>query len=183
MAAHPIAPPLTVDEFLHVRGENDDNRCELVDGEVLERPLTGYTHDRVKTNLNRLFDRAGIDQLGFESWVEHSFRVTELDAFTPDVAIIRKERLTGRTDNSPTTGAPEIAIEVAINDKPSALQHKISTYLKNGAHAVCCAYPDGKYVVVYTAHEWRQLRIDDTLEFATLLPGIIISIAAIFEGV
>lgn len=76
-----------------------------------------------------------------DEFLEHSFRVAGLSATTPDVAIIRAERLTNRKGNSPTNGAPEIPIEVAISDKPWILPGKISAYLKNGAHAVCCAYP------------------------------------------
>jgi Uma2 family endonuclease len=102
---------------------------------------------------------------------------------TTDVAVIRRERLENRTGNSATTGAPEIPIEVAISDQPWALQRKISKYLANGAHAVCCAYPNLRTVVVYTAHEWRELSGDDKLEFPDLLPGVSIRVSDIFEGV
>lgn len=63
------------------------------------------------------------------------------------------------------------------------LQRKISAYLANGAHAVCCAYPDLRNIVVYTAHEWRELSGEDKLEFPALLPGVSIPVASIFEGV
>ena len=78
---------------------------------------------------------------------------------------------------------PDIPIEVAISDKPAVLQRKISAYLANGAHAVCCAYPNLRTIVVYTAHEWRELSGEDKLEFPALLPGLAILVSAIFEGV
>ena len=183
MAANLIAPPTTVEDFLEIHGDDDGNRFELIDGEVCERPVTGYSHDLVKNRLKELFDEAGAVRLGFSCWIEHSFRMGDSSAVTPDVAVIRSERLSGRTGNSLTAGAPEIAIEVAINDKPSVLQRKISAYLENGAHAVCCAYPDLKTIVVYTSHEWRKLAEDDRLEFPTLLPGISIPVAAVFAEV
>jgi len=102
---------------------------------------------------------------------------------TPDVAIIRMERLENRTGDSVTNGAPEIPIEVAISDQPWLLQRKISSYLANGAHAVCCAYPNLRNIVIYTAHEWRELTAEDKLEFPDLLPGLSIRVSAIFEGV
>jgi len=102
---------------------------------------------------------------------------------TPDVAIIQMKRLENRTGNSATTGAPEIPIEVAISDQPWALQRKISPCLANGAHAVCCAYPNLRTIVVYTAHEWRELSGEDKLEFPDLLPGVAIPVSALFEGI
>ncbi len=174
---------MTAEEFIHTYGEDDDNRHELIDGEVYERPLSGYTHDRVKNNLQKLFDRAGVESRGFECWVEHRFRVFDEFVITPDVAIIGAQRLAHRTGNSPTAGAPEIAFEVAITDAPHVLQRKISAYLRNGGHAVCCVYPDLRTLVVYTEHEWRELGESDALEFPALLPGIGIPVSAVFEGV
>jgi Uma2 family endonuclease len=174
---------MTADEFLRLHGEDDENRWELIEGEVCERALNGYSHDRVKNNLKRLFDQAGVARHGFECWIEHSFLVAGVSAITPDAAIIRTERLTNRRGNSPTNGAPEIPIEVVISDQPWVLQQKISAYLKDGACAVCCAYPNLKRVTVYTAHEWRELTEQDHLEFPALLPGLSIPVSAIFDGI
>lgn len=174
---------MTADEFIRVYGEDADDRHELIEGEVCERTLTGYSHDMVKNNLKELFDQAGVASHGYKCWIEHSFRLADSSVVTPDVAIIRKERLGDRTGSSATIGAPEIPIEVAISDEPWVLQRKISAYFANGAHAVCCAYPNLKTIVVYTAHEWRELSGDDKLEFPALLPGVSIRVSDIFEGV
>jgi Uma2 family endonuclease len=115
--------------------------------------------------------------------IEPSFRMADSSVVTPDVALIRTERLAQTTGNSAPVGAPEIPIEVAISDQPWALQSKISAYIANGAQAVCCAYPNLRNIVVYTAHEWRELTSEDKLEFPDLLPGLSIPVSAIFEGV
>lgn len=173
---------MTVDEFLRIHGRDDD-RYELIEGEACKRDLNGYAHDRVKNSLKELFDQAGVGSYGFRCLIEASFRLTNSSAVAPDVAIVRRERLEHRTGNAPVSGAPEIPIEVAINDQPWVLQRKISTYLANGAHAVCCVYPNLRNIVVYTAHEWRELTGEDKLEFPDLLPGVGIPVAAVFEGV
>jgi Uma2 family endonuclease len=183
MAAFPITSPMTADEFIRAHGEDEDDRYELIEGEASERTLNGYSHDRVKNNLQKLFDRSGVDRLGFECWIEHSFRLANSSVMIPDVAIIRMERLENRSGNSATTGAPEIPIEIAISDQPWVLQRKISAYLANGAQAVCCAYPNLRTVVVYTAHEWRELSGEDKLEFPALLPGVSLVVSDIFKGV
>jgi Uma2 family endonuclease len=174
---------MIADEFLRVHGEDDDDRYELVAGEVCERTLNGYSHFMVKNNLKELFDQAGVASHGLRCLIEPSFQMENSSVVTPDVALIRMERLENRTGNSATSGAPEIAIEVAISDKPAVLQHKISVYLANGAHAVCCAYPDLKNIVVYTGHEWRELTDQDKLEFSALVPGVSIQVSDIFKGV
>jgi Uma2 family endonuclease len=182
MAANPIATPMTADEFLRMTGENDAERFELIEGEICERDANGYAHDLLKNNLKELFDREMRDRL-FKCWLEHSFRLGDSSVVTPDAAIILSDRLVNRTGNSPTDGAPEIPFEVAISDRPTVLQRKVSAYLRNGAHAVCCVYPELRSIVVYTAHEWRELSAEDMLEFPALLPGIAIPIAAVFQGV
>jgi Uma2 family endonuclease len=182
MAANPIVAPMTADEFVRVYGEDSEDQHELIEGEVWERTVNGYSHDLVKNNLKELFDRAFVDRL-YRCWTEHSFRLNDSSIMTPDVAIIRSERLANRTGNSPTLGAPEIPFEVAITDRPTVLQRKVSAYLRNRAHAVCCVYPELRSIVVYTAHEWRELSVDDALEFPGLLPGVTIRVADVFAGV
>jgi Uma2 family endonuclease len=183
MAANPVVPLMTVDEFLRIHDNDDDDRYELIEGEACERAMDGHSHFIVKNNLKELFDQAGVANHGFRCLIEASFRLTNSSAVVPDVAVIRRERLENRTGNSPTPGAPEIPIEVAISDQPWVLQRKISAYLANGAHAVCCAYPNLRNIVVYTAREWRELTGHDKLEFPALLPGVGIPVSAIFEGV
>jgi Uma2 family endonuclease len=183
MAAYPIAPPMTVDDFLRLHGDDDDDHYELIEGEVCERTVNGYAHDMVKNNLKELFDQAGVASHGYRCWIEHSFRLANSSVVTPDVAIIRMERLEHGSRNSATTGAPEIPIEVAISDKPAVLQRKISAYIANGAHFVCCAYPDLRNIVVYTEHEWRELSEEDKLEFPDLLPGVSLRVSDIFKDV
>jgi len=174
---------MTADDFLRVYGDDDSDRYELVEGEVCERSMNGYSHFIVKNNLKELFDQAGVADHGFRCLIEPSFRMANSSVVTPDVALIRMERLAQQTGNSATVGSPEIPIEVAISDQPWLLQRKISSYLANGAHAVCCAYPNLRNIVIYTAHEWRELTAEDKLEFPDLLPGLSILVSAIFEGV
>jgi Uma2 family endonuclease len=183
MAAQPIPPPMTADEFIRVYGDDDGDLHELIEGEVYERTVNGYSHYMVKNNLKELFDQAGVASRGFRCFIEPSFKMRDSSVMTPDAALIRMERLKNQTGDSPTPGAPEIPIEVAINDQPWVLQRKISAYLANGAQAVCCAYPNLRNIVVYTSHEWRELSGEEKLEFPALLPGVSILISDIFKGV
>jgi Uma2 family endonuclease len=172
---------MTADEFIRVYGEDDENRFELIDGEVWPRPVTGSPHDIVKNNLKELFDRSGVDRRVFRFWIEHTFRLGDSSLVTPDLAIARTEQVLHRRGFS--DGSPAVPVEVVVHDSSARLQQKITAYLRNGAIAVCCAFPDSRNLVVYTAHEWRELTESDSLDFPALLPGISIPVSAIFEGI
>jgi Uma2 family endonuclease len=178
MATYPIAPPMTVDEFIRAYG--DDNRLELIDGEVCEREVNGSTHFTVKNRISKLFDKAGIDRLGYGCFVEASFRLTARMGVTPDASVIRLDRLQSLSGNPILTGSPEIPIEVSISDNASVLERKIVAYLENGAHSVCLIYPVLRSVVIYTATGRRRLAEGEHLEFPELLPGLSISVSDIF---
>jgi Uma2 family endonuclease len=175
MAAQTIPSFMTADQFIRGYGNDDGDLHELIEGEVYERTF--------KNTLKELFDQAGVARHGFRRFIEPSFRMADSSVVTPDVAIIRTQQLENRTGDSPAPGAPAIPIEVAIIDQPWLLQRKISGYLANGAHAVCCAYPNLRKVVVYTSHEWRELNGEDKLEFPALMPGVGILVSDIFKGV
>jgi len=51
---------MTADEFIRVYGAGDDDRHELIEGEVCERTLNGYSHDRVKNNLKNCSTRQAL---------------------------------------------------------------------------------------------------------------------------
>lgn len=171
---------MTVDEFLHEYA--DDDRVELIDGEVYEREASGFTHFTVQNRIKDLFEGAGIRKFGYRCFVEASSRLTLGMAVTPDVSVVRLERLENLQGNVPVTGSPEIAFEVSINDKSSVLERKLIAYLANGARSVCLVYPDSKSIDVYTTATWRHLTSDDTLEFPELLPGLKIPVSAVFTG-
>ena len=177
------APPLTVAEFLLLSERDDDGRYELIDGEIFAEPMGGFVHDIVKNNLKDLFEAAGVQAHGYRCLVEQSYEVSPGDLLTPDVSVMRRSRLTRPVGNSPAVGTPEITFEVAISDKPWVLQRKVSAYLHNGAHAVCCVYPQLRSVVVYTTDRWRELGEHAALEFPALLPGLTIQVSAIFDNI
>jgi Uma2 family endonuclease len=179
MATQPITSAMTFEEF--VRSYGDDDRFELIDGEVCEREVNGFTHFFVKNKIKDLFGKAGIEALGFGCFVEPSFRLTGGTGVIPDVCVIRKDRLRSLAGNAIVTGSPDIPIEVSISDSASVLERKVTGYLASGAHAVCVVYPDLRSVVIYTAHERRRLTEADALEFPELLPGLSIPVSSIFE--
>jgi Uma2 family endonuclease len=147
MATQLIAPSMTVDEF--IRAYTDDNRVELIDGEVCEREVDGSAHFFLKNKIKDLFGSAGIEKLGYGCFVEAAFRLTVRTGVIPDVCVLRMDRLRNLKGNPILTGAPEIPIEVSINDGAVILERKVRNYLATGAHAVCLVYPDLRCVTIF----------------------------------
>jgi Uma2 family endonuclease len=133
---------MTVEEF--VREYGDDNSLELIDGEVCEREATGVAHFYTKSRISQLFNAAGVRKLGFGSFVGASFELTRRMGVTPDVSVIRQDRLQDLTANQILKGSPDIPFEVSISDKASVLDRKLTAYLANGAHAVCLVNPESR---------------------------------------
>ena len=80
-------------------------------------------------------------------------------------------------------GAPDIAIEVASpTDRSAALMRRVAEFLEAGASELWLAYRDRNEIHVYSqAEPVRLLTETDTLTSETLLPGLSIPVASIFD--
>lgn len=184
MAAQPIAAPLTSDDFLEFYsrdGEEGLRRFELFDGEVVERPMPNRVHDEIKNILCKKLDRFFDTLPDYIALVETTFKVSAVQTFTPDLAVIESRRWKNMRDKF-ATGSPEIAFEVVSSDRADRLQFKIDAYLDNGSAAVCCIYPDQKKTLVWMRDQSFIFRTDTRLEFPTILPGFSLPLSELFES-
>jgi len=154
-------------------------REELINGEIVPMGFRSKRHDLVKSNAAitiGVFLKAHPD-LALLALSETTFRVNEMDTFTPDVSVIRRDRF--EQEGRLLEGAPEIAIEVVSpTDTAQGLRKKIKTYLENGSLAVWIFYDDGS-VLVHTRAGVRELSGDQALE-DSLLPGFSAPVSSFF---
>ena len=114
--------------------------------------------------------------------MEIAYQVSEFDAFTPDVSLIRRDRLLRKGERI-LTGAPEIAVEVVSpTDTMVNVKAKIRTYLANGSRAVWVAYPDERLIEVHTSEGMREVKGDEAIG-DPLLPGFSEPVSKFFERV
>jgi len=175
---------LITSEFLARPDEFDQSgnriREELIGGEIVRMAEPSKRHDVSKNDIGdalafHLRDRR---ELGLRSLIEIAFQVTGHDTFTPDVSVIRTERLA--EDGRILTGAPEIAIEVVSpTDTAEGIRRKIRAYLENGATSVWIFYRDGS-VAVHNANGVRELKGDEKLE-DPLLPGFSVPVSTFYR--
>jgi len=171
---------MTAEEFLTLP-DIEDQRVELMEGEVVDMPSGGPAHERAKANLNRILDR-WLDRHGAGLlYNESGFRLDERIVLVPDLSVLGNERLKCRLDEQ-LRGAPDLAIEVASSETADRLHSKIQMYLKHGSKSVWSIFLGARTIQINHPNDTITLEFDQTLEDPDVLPGFSTPVSAIFEG-
>jgi len=172
--------PLTVDEFFNLP-DIEEQRVELIDGEVVEMPSGGPAHEQVKANLIRILDRR-LDRHGAGLvYVESAYRLDDRTVLVPDLSVLGSERLK-RSIEERFCGAPDLAIEVASSETADRLHSKIGLYLKHGSKSVWSIFLGPRTVQINHPNDTATVQHDQILEDPDVLPGFSTPVSAIFEG-
>ncbi len=168
---------------------DDDQRHELVRGNLVSEPPTGYRHGRIAALLCcelEIYARrtkrktAAVCEVGF------CLAYNPDTVRAPDVAVISTDRLdTFDNQRGFFPGAPDLAIEVlSPSHRPGRVRGKIADYLDAGVSTVWTIDPGKRHV-----HAWHRSSQHDegivgeeitTLESPTLLPGFVLDSAVLF---
>ena len=175
---------VTAEELLQMSQEPGDVAHELVEGELVEMAPPGEIHADISAELAvRLRPYARQHNLG-RVFVELGFRLKSRPdtVRTPDVSLVKAERLPERLRRGFFPGAPDLAVEVVSpSDNAAYLDSKIQDYLRHGAQRVWVVYPETQSVVVYlldgTAHRYGAA---DTLTDEEFLPGFALPLKELF---
>lgn len=165
----------------------DGDRFELVDGQLVERPM-GAVSSSIGAELLRLIGnhnrrhRLGhvfSADCGFRCFPDDPSRVRK-----PDVSFLGKGRLEGdRLPEGWIEVAPDLAVEV-ISPKDLYLEtsQKIEQYLAAGVRLVWLVDPALRAVLIFRADRTIQgVREGDELGGEDVLPGFRCRVAEIFE--
>jgi Uma2 family endonuclease len=165
---------------------DDGFRYELVKGELRRMPPAGSEHGAVIMNIGTPLDQFVKAQgLGIVFGAETGFKIAS-DPDTvraPDLAFIRHERIpAGGLPRGFWPGAPDLAVEViSPGDTYTAVEEKVSDWLKAGTHMVLVLNPRTRTVTVYTLPTGVvRLTESDTLSGGELLLGFTCQVAELF---
>ncbi|MBM3745377.1 MAG: Uma2 family endonuclease [Acidobacteria bacterium] len=171
---------ITVEELAHL--PDDGRRYELDERELITMAPASEGHGGLAAEvLGVLRNYVKEHSLGRVFSSDTGFRLADDTVRAPDVAFVRKERLTGRWMFF--QGAPDLAVEVfSPTDSVAQLMRKVQQYLRAGCHTVWVVYPETRQVHVLEASgSDRILEAADQLEAPELLPGFAVTVAALFE--
>jgi Uma2 family endonuclease len=130
---------LTAEDFWQL--PDDGYKYELVAGECVRMPPSGFLHGTIAGNFARLLgEHAAKYDLGAVSVAEAGFRLRQNPdtVRAPDVAFVSKERILaqGKPENF-WEGAPDLAVEVVSpNDRFDDVVEKVQEYLAADARLV-----------------------------------------------
>lgn len=172
----------TYDDYLKL---DDDNRYELIGGELVLVPAPRTIHQRISVKLFKiLISYIDNNNLGELLYAPTDVLLTEKDKPQPDIMFISKERLDIITDNY-IQGAPDLVIEIL---SPSTGKwdrvKKSRLYYAHGVKEYWIVDPDDMVIEVFTPGEknWNLFQSYDAEEIllSPLLSGLEIQLKDIF---
>jgi Uma2 family endonuclease len=174
---------LTLDEFLALPEEKP--ALEYFDGEVTQKVAPQGKHSLLTYRLAGFFNAAlEPKKLGFAF---PELRTTYAgQSPVPDLAVYRWERIprlpNGEVDNR-FPGPADVAIEIVSPDQGLALlRRKCASYVANGTELALIAHPERRVVWEYRPGQPPvERRGSDVLDFGMLLPGLTLTVDALFD--
>ncbi|MBI3696736.1 MAG: Uma2 family endonuclease [Acidobacteria bacterium] len=172
---------LTVKEFL-AQQLPEDQRCELIHGEIVPMGNAKYRHERVKANANEILVSYLIQNPIGKVHNETMYQLTETDALQPDLSILLKEQVPTQAPDDLLELAPALVLEVVSSESAANLEQRVELFLERGTRAVLVAFTTPQVIRIFepSGHA-RLVRGDQKLEL-DLLPGFSVPASRFFEG-
>ena len=102
----------------------------------------------------------------------------------PDISYIPRERLSNQDPKHALKVVPALAVEVLSTlNTAREMSRKIQQYRDAGIDLIWVVDPDKCEVDIHSSQPLKTLRTSDILKDDKILPGLSISVAALFEPV
>jgi Uma2 family endonuclease len=156
---------------------DDENRYELVRGELTMMVPAGARHGRLTMRLGRAVGNFVEEHsLGEVYAAETGFQLESepLTIRAPDVAFVRQERIpSAGVPEGFWAAAPDLVIEVISPSEGAQQVHeKVADYMRAGTHLLWVVYPATQTVMEYRPPmEARRLTAEDSLDGGDVVPG------------
>ncbi len=181
------AARVSIREFLEFEAPSD-GREELIDGEIVLSPDPKPLHSDVQKAIENVLTKAIQTAKASAFLVRSRVNVVlEQDESmpSPDIFVIDRERWNkAKRENTYPAGSPQLAVEVVSPSNSQAhIRRKVELYLKNGSLAVWVVYPKKQKVLLATAEDETEYRIDETIALPSQIApdGISFAVRDFFE--
>jgi len=178
-----LTKPITPEEFLALP---DSVRYELVNGELVERPMSALSSLVEGRVFKRVDDHCEKQKLGWVWPGTLSYQIFPDEPHKnrrPDVSFIRKERLALEDlDVGNLRIVPDLAVEVlSPNEKAYKVDEKIEEYLAAGVKLIWVINPETKTVLIHRADgTTTRLKNSDEISGEDVLEGFSCKVSEFF---
>ena len=156
---------LTVQDYLDIP-EEDENRYELIDGELFMAPAPTWEHQSNSHNLALLLSNfVSAGNLGVVRYAPLDVYLSDEDVFQPDIVFISNERL-GIIRSDGVHGAPDLVIEI----------------LSPGTERIDRTLKSERYELFGVKEYWRTDPIAKTITVLRLRGGAFEQVGVFTEG-
>ena len=176
---------LTVQDYLDIP-EEDENRYELIDGELYMAPGPSWEHQSNSHNLTMLLSNfVSAGNMGVIRYSPLDVYLSDEDVFQPDIVFISNDRL-GIIRPDGLHGAPDLVIEIlSPGTERRDLTIKREQYEKFDVSEYWLANPVAKTISVLRFRDGAFEHIGVFTEGMTLetplLPGLQVDLSAVFD--
>lgn len=182
-----VSTPAARFTYEDYRNTPEDQRCELLDGDLVMTAAPNIAHQRVSSRLERCL-AAFVEERGLGEVFDAPTDVvlSDTDVVQPDLLFVSKERADIVTSEN-VWGAPDLIVEVLSPTTAGRdWREKRDLYSKHGVREYWLADPQTEIVWVLLPNE-GSLEVaaiygdGDTLMSPTL-EGLILGLGQIFQG-
>jgi Uma2 family endonuclease len=164
-----------------------EERYELIDGRLVEKPMSAHPHGRIVQRLNRAITLFDPEEALGEIAQEVSTQLDKKNAPLPDLSFWKAERKP--TLSEKTAPRPDLAVEVlsphdlASKKRLEEVRSKIRKYQAVGVTLIWVINPKEKIVEVYHTGQVEPLTlgVDDQLEAEDVIPGFKMPVVDLFR--
>ncbi|MGA2078916.1 MAG: Uma2 family endonuclease [Terriglobia bacterium] len=159
---------ITWDQFVAAGVEGQ--KCEWVDGEIVQMSPVNFRHEAILFRLIAFIDgycRRHLEWIGFAS--NAAYTMASGNWRCPDASLVRADRFAGGQYPVMADFAPDVAFEIhSPSDKPSEIQSKRKDYQQSGVIQVWID-PDKRLVeLIYPDRPLEYFQEGDPLIIASL---------------
>ena len=168
---------------------DDGNRYELIEGELYVSRAPGLKHQRILSNIDRIFGKYLEHNAVGEAILNPGVIFSEYSSVIPDLVYISNERRAEIASGDRIEGPPDLIVEIlspGAENRKRDRQIKRQLYGKHGVKEYWAVDPEYHVIEIYRkAHRASKLTlastlgIEDTLA-SPLLPGFQCPVRDIF---
>lgn len=174
------------EQDLLVFAERDGRLCELIDGTLVEKPMSAYESMIAVRLAAALLAFVQARKLGFVMGADGMNRMASGNVRMPDVTFVSADDTPNREfPKTPiATLKPTIAAEVLSPSNTAAeIRLKLREYFQSGTRLAWVIDPEAQTIAIYDGTRETPSRVlvnTDVLDGGTVLPGFQINVADLF---